>query len=88
VTTYRSCTGNSDCSQAVCPYCEPGETCVTHKRACFVPSGIVRQGAPRTPEGASASVYCIPGNNPSVNGVAGFPGPAAFTQPELLLTVP
>ena len=50
--------------------------------------GIVRQGAPHTPEGASAAVYCIAGNNAAVNSVAGFPGPAAFTQPELQLTVP
>jgi hypothetical protein len=88
VTTFRSCLSDAECGQAACPYCEAGETCVTHPRQCFVNAGIVRQGAPRTPEGASASVYCITGNNPAVNTVAGFPGPAAFTQPELQLTVP
>jgi hypothetical protein len=87
-TTFRSCLSDAECAQSVCPFCEPGETCVTHPRQCFVNSGIVRQGTPHTPEGASAAVYCIAGNNSSVNTVAGFPGPAAFTQPERQLTVP
>jgi hypothetical protein len=53
-----------------------------------VNSGIIRQGTPRTPEGVSVGVYCITGDNGAVNSVAGFPGPAAFTQPELQMVVP
>ncbi len=88
VTSFRACLSSTDCSLASCRYCEVGETCVTAKRACFMNGGIVREGAPRTPEGATAAVYCIAGNNAAVNAVASFPGPAAFTQPELQLTVP
>jgi hypothetical protein len=53
-----------------------------------VNSGIVRQGTPRTPQGASVGVYCIQGDNDAVNTVAGFPGPAAFTQPEVQVVKP
>jgi hypothetical protein len=88
VTNYRACSVDADCGPAGCPFCVPGETCVIKKRACFVNSGIVRQGTPRTPEGVSVGIYCIPGNTPAANTVAGFPGPAAFTQPELAITVP
>lgn len=87
-TTYRPCGVNSQCEPPACPYCSAGETCIPRKRACFVNSGIVRQGTPRTPEGTSVGIYCIEGDNDAVNTVAGFPGPAAFTQPELQLTVP
>lgn len=88
VTTYRPCALDVNCSPQACPYCEEGETCVTRKRACFVNSGIIRQGSPRTPEGVSVGIYCIQGDNAAVNSVAGFPGPAAFTQPELQVKVP
>ena len=88
VTSYRPCVSASDCAAPTCAYCEPGESCVTRKRPCFLNSGILRAGAPRTPEGVSVGVYCIDGDNNAVNSVAGFPGPAAFTQPELQLTVP
>ena len=40
------------------------------------------------PEGTSVGVYCVAGDNAAVNSVAGFPGPAAFTQPELQLIEP
>ena len=88
LTTYRPCTSNAECAPPACPYCQAGESCLAKKRACFVNSGIVRQGTPRTPEGASVGIYCIAGDNAATNTVAGFPGPAAFTQPELQLTVP
>jgi hypothetical protein len=88
VTNYRACVADDDCRGTSCPFCEPGESCVFTKRACFVNSGIVRQGAPHEPEGTSVGIYCIAGNNPAVNAVAGFPGPAAFTQPELAISVP
>lgn len=88
LTTYRPCRSNAECAPPACPYCQAGESCLAKKRACFVNSGIVRQGTPRTPEGASVGIYCIAGDNAATNTVAGFPGPAAFTQPELQLTVP
>jgi hypothetical protein len=88
ITTYRPCAGDASCNPPQCPYCETGETCVTRNRACFVNSGIFREGTPRTPEGTSVGVYCIAGDNAAVNSVAGFPGPAAFTQPETQLTEP
>ncbi|MCC6765054.1 MAG: hypothetical protein IT293_10355 [Deltaproteobacteria bacterium] len=88
ITTYQPCSSASDCAPPTCPYCRPDETCIAKKRACFVNSGIVRQGAPHTPEGVSVGIYCIAGDNAATNTVAGFPGPAAFTQPELQLTVP
>ncbi|MCC6848985.1 MAG: hypothetical protein IT294_10835 [Deltaproteobacteria bacterium] len=88
ITSYVPCASAADCAPPRCPYCQPNETCFTRKRACFVNGGIVRQGAPRTPEGVSVGIYCIAGDNAATNTVAGFPGPAAFTQPELQLTVP
>lgn len=88
ITSYRPCTSDASCTAPDCPYCEVGETCVTKNRACFLNSGIVRQGTPRTPEGMSVGVYCVMGDNGAVNSVAGFPGPAAFTQPELQLIEP
>jgi hypothetical protein len=87
-TTYRPCTTDAQCSLTGCPYCVPGETCVSTKRACFLNDGIMRQGTPRTPEGVSVGIYCIDGDKDAVNSVAGFPGPAAFTQPELQIVVP
>lgn len=88
ITTYLPCASDASCNPPQCPFCQPGETCVTKNRACFVNSGIVRQGTPRTPEGTSVGVYCVAGDVAAVNSVAGFPGPAAFTQPELQLVVP
>ncbi len=88
ITSYRPCVSASDCAPPSCPYCEAGESCLTRNRACFLNTGIVRQGMPRTPEGVSVGIYCIMGDNNAVNSVAGFPGPAAFTQPELQRTVP
>jgi hypothetical protein len=55
---------------------------------CFVNSGIIRTGAPRAPAGVSVGVYCIPGNGPAINTVAGFPGPGAAYQPESTFVVP
>ncbi len=87
-TTYRPCSSGADCEKPACSYCQEGETCLAKNRACFVNSGIIRQGAPHTPEGVSVGVYCIDGDHPAVDIVAGFPGPAAFTQPELQVVVP
>lgn len=87
-TTYRPCLNDAECAPPNCPFCQAGETCISRRRACFVNGGIVRQGAPRTPEGVSVGIYCIAGDNAAVNTVAGFPGPAAFTQPELEVSVP
>ncbi len=87
-TTYRPCSTSVDCTPPVCPYCAADETCIARNRACFLNGGILRQGAPRTPEGVSVGIYCITGDNAAVNIVAGFPGPAAFTQPERQLSVP
>jgi hypothetical protein len=88
LTKYRPCAQDADCGPPSCPYCASGETCVSRRRACFPNGGIIRVGAPHTPEGVSVGVYCIEGDNAAVNTVAGFPGPAAFTQPELQVVVP
>ncbi len=88
ITTYRPCTSAAECTQAACSYCSPGESCISENRACFVNGGITREGLPRTPEGRSVGIYCIEGDKEAVNIVAGFPGPAAFTQPELQIVVP
>jgi hypothetical protein len=88
VTRYRPCHEAADCAPPACPFCVAGETCVNRPRACFPNGGIVRAGAPHAPEGTSVGVYCIEGDNSAANTVAGFPGPAAFTQPELQLVVP
>ena len=72
-TSYRPCTSDASCTLAACPYCAPGETCISKKRPCFLNGGIVRQGTPRTPEGASAGIYCIQGDKEAVNLAAGFP---------------
>lgn len=87
-TSYRPCGTDAECRPPSCPFCQPDETCISRRRACFVNSGIVRAGVPRTPEGVSVGIYCITGDNAATNSVAGFPGPAAFTQPELQITVP
>ncbi len=88
VTDYRPCSTDAQCEPPSCPFCVAGETCLARKQACFVNGGIERQGRPRTPEGVSVGIYCIAGDKEAVNSVAGFPGPAAFTQPELQIVVP
>jgi hypothetical protein len=88
ITDYVPCSTAAQCQPPACPYCQTGEACVSKRRACFVNSGIVRQGSPRTPEGVSVGIYCIDGDKDAVNTVAGFPGPAAFTQPERQIVVP
>jgi hypothetical protein len=88
ITTFRTCTSNAMCNPPNCPFCEMGETCVPRKRACFLNTGIVRQGVPRTPVGISAGAYCVPSNGPAVNSGAGFPGGSGLISPEEVVVFP
>ena len=92
VTTFHACNpnnGTADCEAPLCPFCELGETCVPHNAACFINSGITRTGTPRTPNGESASVYCVPSTNGgSIDASAGFPGPGALIQRETVYYTP
>jgi hypothetical protein len=87
-TVVRGCTSDSDCLPANCSFCGSGETCVTKDIPCFVNSSITRSGTPRTPDGESAAVYCVPANNTAINQTAGFPAPGALIQRETVHVVP
>lgn len=81
VTTYQSCMSDADCQpSATCPGCQAGEQCVGSLRPCFL-NPIVRNGAPGVPDRVGVAVFCIPSAGPTVNAVAGLPGPGALTQP-------
>jgi hypothetical protein len=72
----------------MCPFCDPGETCVENPRNCFVSPTISRTGTPGTPERVSGAIFCIAAtSSPSVNGVAGLPGPGAISQPAQTIEV-
>lgn len=88
VTSYHSCSNDSQCAAPLCPDCQGGETCVGRSRACFINSGITRTGTPGTPERETAAVYCVPANKPAINTSAGFAGPGALIQREYVQTVP
>jgi hypothetical protein len=88
ITTFQPCSQDSNCAPPQCPFCTGGETCINANISCFVNSGIIRSGTPRTPDGVSAAVYCVPGNSAAINTVAGFPGPGAVYQVETMLVVP
>jgi len=65
-----------------CTFCQPGETCTTRRRQCFVNTGIIRAGAVGVPDRTSAAIFCIAATGaPAINTVAGLPGPGAITQP-------
>ncbi len=82
ITRYKACTSNGDCQGANCTFCQPGETCVTKFRECFVNGGIVRTGAPGVPNKTNATIFCIaPTLSAAINAVAGLPGPGAITNP-------
>ncbi len=89
IHSFQSCDADADCAtpSETCPECS-GETCVFTNRACFVNSGIIRTGTPRTPNGESGAIYCVPGNNIAINSGAGFPGPGALIQRETMLVTP
>jgi hypothetical protein len=88
LTAIQGCNDDGDCSQANCPFCQSGETCITKNRPCWVNSGITRTGSPRTPNGESVGIYCVPSNGAAINTTAGFPGPGALTQRETVQVVP
>jgi hypothetical protein len=88
-TVVRGCTSAADCLPAQCSFCTTGETCIVSNRQCFVNSGIIRTGNPRTPNGESGGAYCVPATNGgSINATAGFPGPGALIQHETVLYTP
>jgi hypothetical protein len=96
-TTYKTCGEgfpDQQCRPPLCPFCQPDETCkIPTLRACFINSGIIRIGTPRTLnllgdlEGESAGLYCIPSNSSAFNAAAGFPGPGALIQREKVIVV-
>lgn len=88
-TPIKGCTSDANCQpSAACPYCTPGDTCQIRPRACFVNSGIVRQGSPGMPDHETAAIYCVPGNGGAIDTSAGFPGPGALIQRETAIVVP
>jgi hypothetical protein len=93
ITTWHTCSGSgpaadAQCNPPLCADCQVGETCEPALRQCFVNSGITRTGTPGYPERETAGVYCVPANNPTINGTAGFPGPGALIQRETVTIVP
>lgn len=87
-TEIRGCNTNAECSQAQCSFCTTGETCIIGNRQCFVNSGIIRTGTPRTPNGESGGAYCVPSNATGIDSTAGFPGPGALIQRETVIYTP
>lgn len=80
--SFRTCTANSDCQPPICAFCGVAETCTFAKRNCFTNGTYTRAGTPGTPDRISAATFCIAQtSSPSVNNVAGLPGPGAITQP-------
>jgi hypothetical protein len=88
VNTFLACETDADCSGAACPFCEPGETCVSVPRQCFVNPTILRSGTPGTPDRTTAAIFCIAATGEdAVDAVAGLPGPGAITQPATTIEV-
>jgi hypothetical protein len=92
--SFKTCSDDSGCQGAACPYCDPGETCIAPQRQCFVPPTIQRAGTtvgyvPITnQEHATAAIFCISASgSPAVDSVAGLPGPGAITQPARTIEV-
>lgn len=88
VHNFLACATDSDCGGAACPFCDPGETCLSVPRQCFVNPTIERAGVPGTPDRTTAAIFCITATGSSaVDGVAGLPGPGAITQPATTIEV-
>jgi len=97
VTSYVACglNGDLDCRPPSvggnCPWCGETETCITGLRQCFVNTGIIRIGTPRSPnpngDGVSAATYCVPQNGGAIDTSAGFAGPGAVIQPESVIVI-
>jgi len=80
--TFVSCTSNAQCQAPACAFCDPGETCDTQIRQCFVNPVIEREGIPGLGDRTSAAIFCISAtSSAAVNNVAGLPGPGAITNP-------
>ncbi len=81
---FRGCTADADCNPAPsgnCSDCLPEQTCGTVPRQCFL-DPIVRTGTPGTRDSILAATFCLPpARSPSINNVAGLPGPGAVLQP-------
>ncbi len=82
IHSFKTCGSDAGCQDPLCPFCDLGETCVFNNRQCFVNPTITRGGAAGVPNRISAATFCIAKTSaPSVNSVAGLPGPGAITQP-------
>ncbi len=87
VHSFIPCSDDTTCRAPQCPFCEPGETCVSVQRQCFVNPTIVRAGAPGIPDRTAAAVFCFAGtDSTAVNSIFGVPGPGAITQVETVFT--
>jgi hypothetical protein len=73
-----TCATNEDCAPSSIGV-NGGNCTVQQRRACFL-DPIVSQGAPHPVVPLAAGTYCSPATeSPSVNSVAGFPGPGRLT---------
>ena len=88
------CLATSDCPGSTCtggcPECLKNntETCVATNRDCYPNEGAVRTGVPGIPSRVGVAQYCIPNSGaPSVDSVAGLPGPGALSQPAITTPV-
>jgi hypothetical protein len=87
--SFETCSSNPDCGAPNCPFCDPGETCVSLQRQCFVNSGIIRVGTSGTPNMVTVAAFCETATGlPAVDMVAGLPGPATIKQPSTILLTP
>jgi hypothetical protein len=83
--TFRACTTDADCQPPTCAFCDPGETCVSRPRQCYVNTGIIRTGTPGPVDRVTAAIFCIPGSgNTSIDVAGGFTGPGSSVQPMTL----
>ena len=90
VHAFQNCSSDSQCHQPFCSFCQAdnSETCQFALQHCFVNGQISRSGTPGPTDRVSAAIFCIPFSKaPSVNSVAGLPGPGAITQPTTTVNV-
>ena len=96
VHTFKTCTDNAGCGGGLCPFCDPGETCVQVPRQCFVNPTMTRAGKPAVPfpvendhDRTTAATFCIAiTKSAAVNATAGLPGPGAITTLETISESP
>jgi len=90
VHTFKTCTDDAGCGGGICPFCDPGETCLQVKRECFVNPTETRAGkpavaGPNPDDRTTAATFCISKTtSEAVNATAGLPGPGAITTTETI----